>query len=60
MPGSPVVLAVGTSHICLFDCVHEQQIHTQQVDGRVGVVGSGQGMTEYESRNTFTKRKVMR
>lgn len=28
------------------------------VDGRVGVVGSGQGMTEYESRNHFTKRNL--
>jgi survival of motor neuron-related-splicing factor 30 len=30
------------------------------VDGRVGVVGSGQGMTDFEKRNTFTKRNVMR
>ncbi len=30
------------------------------VDGRVGVVGSGQGMTDFEKRNTFTKRNVMK
>lgn len=41
---------------------HSLPHHTnnRQVDGRVGVVGSGQGMTDFEKRNHFTKRNVMR